>query len=497
MDPIDTNVVEVDEVAEAPAIEPPPAPSGRIQAGKLAGRGMWAAILILSLPVLVQNTMQACVSLVDMVLAGSLPDDIVVSALDGLGVGSYVGWFIGIAMTGIGIGGQAIIARAIGAGRLHESQHALGQSISVSVIWGAIVGVVLWVGAPALSHFTGLSAAAEQHCTDYVRTLSYSMPACAVMMVGSMCMYGAGETTRPALIALAVNIVNIVVSWLLSGSTVHIGGAALFSPLGWNWHVMGIAAGTSVAYTVGAALTLMVLFRGVHSMHLDMRETPLDPPMVKRIVRVGVPSFFEGISMWAVNILVLVFIGMIARRHSNGGGLQGAHLIAVQWESFSFLPGFAIGTAAGALAGQYLGAGNPAMAKRSILACAGATVCVMTAVGLVFIFKGEWLTSIVSRQDVHLAQVPPLLVICGLAQAFFAVTMVMRQGLRGVGDTTWTLIITTSSCYGVRLPAVFLFGVLLDGGLRGVWIGLCGELAVRAALFSWRFFQGGWMKLKV
>ena len=49
-------------------------------------------------------------------------------------------------------------------------------------------------------------------------------------------------------------------------------------------------------------------------------------------------------------------------------GLQGAHIIAVQWEALSFLPGFAMGTAAGAMAGQYLGARNPVMAQKSIIA---------------------------------------------------------------------------------------------------------------------------------
>ena len=489
--------MEVDEAAEVHAPVAPVAPTGHIKAGKLAGRSMWSAILILSLPVLVQNTMQACVSMVDMILAGSLPENVVVPALDGLGVGSYVGWFTAIAMTGLGIGGQAIIARAIGGGRLHESQHALGQAMTLSIIWGVFVGLILWFGSPLLATFTGLSAAAAQHCTDYIRTLSYSMPACGVMMVGSMCLYGAGETTRPAIIALCVNIVNIVVSWLLSGAAVQFGDVVLISPLGLDLHVVGIAAGTSIAYGAGAALTLIVLCRGVRDLKLDMHEIPPDPPMIKRIVRVGVPSFFEGISMWAVNILVLVFIGVIAREHSNGGGLQGAHLIAVQWEAFSFLPGFAIGTAAGALAGQYLGAGNPAMAKRAILACTGAASVVMTVVGLLLLFGAEWLTSVVSRQEVHLNEVPPLLVICGLTQVFFAVTMVVRQGLRGVGDTTWVFIITTVSCYGVRLPAVYLFGVVLDGGLFGVWIGLCGELGVRALLFSSRFFQGGWMKLRI
>ena len=75
--------------------------------------------------------------------------------------------------------------------------------------------------------------------------------------------------------------------------------------------------------------------------------------------------------------------------------------------------------------------------------------------------------------------------------------MIIRQGLRGVGDTKWTFIITTVSSYGVRLPAAYLLGVHFGWGLEGVWIALCGEFAVRAALFSMRFFHGGWKKLRI
>jgi Na+-driven multidrug efflux pump len=70
--------------------------------------------------------------------------------------------------------------------------------------------------------------------------------------------------------------------------------------------------------------------------------------------------------------------------------------------------------------------------------------------------------------------------------------MVVRQSLRGAGDTVWTFLITTIACYGIRLPAAWVLGVVLDYGLVGVWIGLCGEIAVRAGLFLARFLHGGW-----
>ena len=121
----------------------------------------------------------------------------------------------------------------------------------------------------------------------------------------------------------------------------------------------------------------------------------------------------------------------------------------------------------------------------------------MGGLGLVFIFGGSLLTRIISDQEVHLDETPALLLICGLVQAFFAVTMVIRQGLRGVGDTRWTFLITTVASFGVRLPATWLLGVTLGMGLRGIWLALCGEIVLRAGLFAWRFYHGGWMRTRV
>ena len=223
--------------------------------------------------------------------------------------------------------------------------------------------------------------------------------------------------------------------------------------------------------------------------------------MVWRIVALGVPNFLEGLAMWGVNLFVLIFIGQIERATATTGGagqgLQGAHIISVQWESISFLPGFAMGTAAGALAGQYIGAGNPRLAQRAILACTGVACAIMGICGVVFMTQGAWLTSLISREAVHLEHAPRLLFICGTVQVFFAVTMVFRQGMRGVGDAMWTFLITTSSSYLVRLPAAWALGIYLGWGIEGIWIALCGELVVRSGLFAARFVHGGWKTIRV
>jgi len=476
---------------------------GTIRAGRLAGKGMWPAIWILALPVLFQQFMAALVGLVDKLFAGSLPSEIVVPAMDAIGVGSFVGWFIGIAMAGLGVGAQAIIARSMGSGNREEAELALGQALTLSVFWGVLVAVAMWAMVTPLARMSGLSEEAVMHCREYVGLIALGMPACGLMMVGSMCLYGAGETVRPSLIAVGVNVVNVFFSWILSGIVVRAGEWSLPHPLPIDpavWGVRGIALGTTIGYIAGAIATVLLLRRGVRDLILVKGTLRPRLAMGYRIARLGIPNFLEGMAMWAVNIFMMYFIGLVAIRQSDNGvgeGLVGAHIIAIQWEALSFLPGFAMGTAAGALAGQYLGAGNPAMARRAIMACTIVGMLLMGAAGASFMFLGEPLTRLISDHPVHLQHTPNLLLVVGSVQVFFALSMVTRQGLRGVGDVKWTLFITTFSSYAIRLPLAYFFGITLGLGLEGIWIGLSAEIIIRGLFFGARFLHSGWERVKV
>ena len=481
-----------------------PGPEGRIRSGKLAGRTLRSAIWIVAMPVLLQQTFAATVGLFDKILTGNLPAEIIVPAMDGIGIGSYISWFVGIAMSGLGIGAQAIIARAMGGGNAADARDAGAQSMTLALIWGAFVGLLLWLLVEPLASLSALTPEAIVYLEEYISIIAIAMPMCGLMMVGSMCLHGAGETGIPAIIMVIVNIVNIVFSWLLSGADLQFETFTITNP---TWFdpmvdgVWGIAAGTSLAYFVGAILITLAMIRGAQDFRLEPRAMRPTRSMFWRITRIGIPMFLEGIAMWGVNLFVLAYIGMIAIRDAVDGspqdGLIGAHSIAIQWEAFSFMPGFALGTAAGTIAGQFLGAENVRMARKAIITCTGAGIAFMGILGVCFMLFGTQLTELISDQPIHLEETPKLLFICGVVQVFFALNMVVRQGLRGVGDTRWTLIITVVSSYGVRLPLAWFLGVYLDLGLAGIWMGLCGEIVIRGCLFAARFLHGGWARIKV
>ena len=134
-------------------------------------------------------------------------------------------------MSGLGIGGQAIIARAMGSGNHTDARDAVGQSITLAILWGILVGTVLWLLIEPLASIAALTPEAVTYLRQYVFTIAVAMPLCGVMMVGSMCLHGAGETALPAMIMIIVNIVNIIFSWLLSGVDLQFDVLVIENPL--------------------------------------------------------------------------------------------------------------------------------------------------------------------------------------------------------------------------------------------------------------------------
>lgn len=476
-----------------------------IRSGRLAGKSLWQAVWILSVPVMIQQLTGALVGTTDTLLAGNLPPDVRAAALDGVGFGAAFMWIATIVLAGLGVGAQAIVARGMGGGSTSEARVAAGTGTTASLVAGVLGGVLVWFSAPVIGAAMGLSEQANSFATEYVRIIALSMPLLGVMTVGGMTLHGAGETSRPSSIAVIVNVVNVVFSWALSGVVISVGQAVLPNWFGLDptrWGVTGIAGGTAIAYVVGGVLTWLVLNRGVKDFRVRTRDLVPDKAMLRRIVALGIPNMLEGGVMWATtSIGVTKFIGMAAAAEGGASGpaqgLFGAHMIAVRWEAFSFLPGFAMGTAAGALAGQYLGAGSPALARRAIWVCLWIGMAIMGVLGTAFMFLGHPLALLMTRDPVAVEEVPKVLFICGLVQIPFAMSIVLRQALKGCGDARWTFYITLVSMTAVRLPLAYLCGVVLGWGLSGIWIGLCVELAVRGFLFLARFQWGRWAQLQV
>jgi len=504
-----------------------------IKSGRLAGLGMGAAVVAVAWPVLAESMLNSLVGLVDTIIAAGLSQ----AATDAVGGAAYMLWFLGLVTMAIGVGATALVSRAIGAGRIAVARAVFGQSFVLAAGAGIILAIGIYLATPFLGGLLSMQGPAASEFQRYLRTMCIGVPFSTIMFALMACSRGAGDTLRPLWAMVVVNVVNLVAAWLLAGGDLRLAGLEIPNPVQLHLGVVGIALGTSLAHCVGAAMMTVFFLQGRSGVALQRFWMWPHSVTIRRMVRLGLPNFAETFGMWVGNLLVVVMVGWLAadaatsaaasaataasNASSDSAGLIGAHLIGIRIEALSFLPGFAMGVASGALAGQYLGARRPDLARRAAWRCSLIAAAMMGTMGIVFMLFGKQAVGLISQQPAHLALTPQLLFIAGLVQVPFALSIVFRSTMHGAGDVRAIMIMTWLSTWGIRLPLAFIVSGAnihlpeslaaqlglesaiipnpspLALGLPGLWMGLCGEIVFRAIIYGWRFLGGQWVRAKV
>lgn len=462
-------------------------------------------MLVLALPVLAEESLNLLVGYTDWFLAGRfLPG---AEPLAAMGLMAYFLWILPSLFSFVSIGALAVVARMVGAGQQHQAAHATRQALLLGLL--AAVGGVALVGllGGSFVQAMGLRGEAARLATRYIWIMLPAIPWIMVEQVGTACLRGAGDTVTGMVARVAVNLVDMVLS------------AALVTGLGpfpnWGWE--GLAIGSACGHSVGGLIILVQLLRGRGGVSLaDMQgergsPRPLvaaftyDPPMIRRMLRIGLPGGFDVFAMLTCHLIYVAIINRL------GLLAQAAHGLGVQIEALSYLPGSAFHVAAATLAGQSLGAADPRRAVRGVLLCVGSAAGIMTSAGLVMFFAGESLAVLfIGQRNDTAILVGQLLKIVALACPLHATLMVLVGALRGSGDTRWTLAITFVGLAGIRIPGACVLAwsevplpftdLAIPGlglGVAGAWWAMVADVMLRSALAASRFLHGGWQRVKV
>ena len=277
---------------------------GRLKSGRLAGLSLYSAIWVVGWPVLVDSVLNSLVGLTDTMVAAAISP----AATDAIGNAAYILWFCGLFMIALDVGATALISRSVGAGRWAVAHAAVGQTMILAVVTGVAVGAMLLVLAGPIASVMGMSPEGEMLFRQYLRVCSIDVPLMGVLYAGIACMRGAGDSFRPMRAMILVNLINLGLSWMLSGAdyAVMVKGAdgglvrkvVVENPFPFDMGVLGIALGTILGHAAGAVVILLTLVRGKTG--LKLRRSRLKPHWhtMRRIVKVGFPNFLETLGMW-------------------------------------------------------------------------------------------------------------------------------------------------------------------------------------------------------
>lgn len=150
------------------------------------------------------------------------------------------------------------------------------------------------------------------------------------------------------------------------------------------------------------------------------------------------------------------------------------------------------------MTGQFLGRGDRDGAQENIryLVIIG-TVINLTTVSVLALFLGPHLVGLYNEHPQTIALASGMLLLMLPFMPFWGLSFIMPQSLKGAGDTRYTLAVSVSSMWLIRIVLGWFLGVSLGMGLKGIWIGMCADWVVRGVFYWLRYRSGVWKTLKV
>lgn len=385
-------------------------------------------------------------------------------------------WPLLLACNWSGVGVQICVAQAIGAQRRTDCGAIAWQGLYVSLVAWLLL-IVAGLGAPYLVQLSAPSPELLAPTTLYLRlALLGSLPGLLnLTLVGFF--RGLGDAKTPLLVTLVVTLLTVLLDVLL------IFGVAGLPRLG----IAGAAIGGVSAASVGTAIYLyLFLRRGQRAGLLTQPRLPFDRHVCWRLVHVSWPIGAHGVldvSAWSL------FTALIARL---GPVEAAAHAIALRVISLAYMAGYGISVAATTLVGRYLGAREPAAARRSMWSCLVLVLALMGSMGLGFFVWRYPLVRLFTTDGAVASLAVRLVVIVALFQLFDGLSLSAMGVLRGAGSTRWPMLAGLLVNWGLFVPAAALVMLYWQGGIIGGWAVGLGSAILMGLGLLWRLLRHDW-----
>ena len=311
---------------------------------------IWKGMTAFAVPILLGQIFQQLYNTADALIVGRYLSDSEYAAVTSTGslVFLLVGFFGGIA-----VGAGVVIARYFGA----KDDTRLSISVHTTVLFGIAAGVFLTVFGmiftPWMLDMMGTPQEVMPYSVSYFR---YYFAGAMAIVLYNLCMgilRAVGDSTHPLYYLIFSSLVNIALDFLFVGV------------LGWG--VWSAALATTISQFVSVILCLFRLFRYKTSYQLRLRRLRMDMPMLREIIRYGLPSGVQNSIIAFANVIVQTNINSFGQDTVAGCGTYA------KLEGFAFLPITCFTMALTTFVSQNLGARQYDRAKKGtrfgIVAC--------------------------------------------------------------------------------------------------------------------------------
>lgn len=433
-------------------------------------RNLW----YLAWPQITESFLSVVDQLADLVWAGRLG----FHAIAGLGVAQTFLMMTMTARMGLDAGMRSMISRAVGAKNIAYANHVMLQALTLTTLYSVIVVTLGIIFADPLLRLFGLSDRIVAEAGPYLQVQLIAMAMMGYQRLTAGALQASGDSITPLRAATVSRIIHLLLSPFL------IFGLWWFPTFG----LAGAAVANLIAQTLGAGMNFRALMAGKSRLHLTFTGYYVDYQLIWRVIKVGVPASVTG-AQRAVSQLIVV--GLVA---PFGEVALAAFALSRRAENAVNHASRGLGRAAGALAGQNLGADLPDRARRSVLwalVYAGAASLTIAALFLAF---PETVASLFNSDAEFIGQAAVWLQILAIGYFSMNAVQVFTQAFNTTGATFAPMVVTVSTMWTVELPLAFVLSQYTPLDEYGIPWAIVAGMTLRLGIFTWYYLRGMWLR---
>ena len=346
-------------------------------------------------------------------------------------IGILVNLFVGISL-----GSNVVIAHASGTNDDARIEKAVHTSILVAIIGGILVTILGECLAIPVVSLLGVPDEVFPEAVLYLRIYLLGMPVILLYNFESAIFRSRGNTRTPLIALIISGGINVCLN--------------LTFVLGAGMTVDGVALATVISNLISSVILFICLMRSEDKIHLDVRKLRIDGKVLKKILKIGIPSGVQGMVFSLANIVVQSAI------NSLGANIMAASSAAFNLEIIAFYMMNSYGQACTTFVGQNYGAGkNERCVKvlRTALLLSAVSTAVVCCTILLF---GHQLLGLFNTDPDVIASGMIRLRFIFFAYCFSFAQEALSGYLRGWGISTIPAVSTVIGVCGTRLFWIFV-----------------------------------------
>lgn len=407
---------------------------------------IWKQLIFFSIPLLIGNLFQQLYNTVDSIVVGRFIGSEALAAVGSSTplINLIIGMFMGIA-----VGAGVIISQYYGAKSGEKMGWAVHTSIALSIIGGLGLSVVGVACSPLILRWMKTPESVMVPSVLYFRIYFLGSLFNLLYNMGAGILQAVGDSKRPLLYLCIASVTNIVLDILFVGV--------------FHMNVDGVAYATIISQFISAALVMAALMRTDDIYRVELKKIRIDVRMMKRILRLGIPSGIQQSIISFSNVIVQANVNVFGPMAMAGFGAYN------KIDGFVILPTQSFCMAATTFTGQNIGAGRLDRVKKGMKQ--GTVICLVVSalISVLLFFEAGRVLEIFSSDSGVIRYGLITMYIMVPFYAILSIHQILMGTLRGAGKSMQTMLISVGNMCVLRIIYISMVVPMLHSYEAVIW----------------------------